>query len=95
MSSAVRRPGVDHDGPEIRPGEPLRLSLDVGGTESATALVWGTQDLRIGCWIRTADDAILGAVEQVRELRREHPIREFIYDPWRARQAALELERDG
>ncbi len=86
---------VDPTGPRIAPGEPLWLALDVGGTESATALLWATADLRVGCWIHTADDAILGAVEQVRALRDEHPIMEFCFDPWRARQAALELERDG
>lgn len=39
--------------------------------------------------------AILDAVERVRELRRDHPVEVFAYDPWRARQAALELEREG
>lgn len=33
-------------------------------------------------------------MERVRELQREYRIAEFIYDPWRARQAALELERE-
>jgi phage terminase large subunit-like protein len=86
---------VDPDGPLIEPGEPIWCALDVGGTESATALVWGTADMRVNCWIQTSDDAILTAVEKIRELREQHRINEFIYDPWRARQAALELEKEG
>lgn len=81
--------------PEIHPDEPLWVAMDVGGTQSATALLWCTKDLRVGCWIETAEDAILRAVQRLRELRAEgHQIVEFSYDPWRARQAALELERD-
>ena len=57
--------------------------------------MWITEDLRVGCWIETAEDAILRAVEQVRALRATHRIEEFIYDPWRARQGALELEAEG
>jgi hypothetical protein len=34
-------------------------------------------------------------VERVRELRESYRIEEFIFDPRRAKQAALELEREG
>jgi phage terminase large subunit-like protein len=58
-------------------------------------LVWVNERLHVGCWIGQGDEAILAAVERVRALRERHPITEFVYDPWRARQAALELEREG
>jgi phage terminase large subunit-like protein len=81
--------------PTIEPDESLWVALDVGGTESATACVWVTEDLRVGCSIWSGDEGILRAAEKVRELRQTHPVVEFIFDPWRARQAALELEAEG
>lgn len=81
--------------PTFTDGEPIWVALDVGGTESATALVWVSATGQVGCWIAYGDDAILGAVERVRELRGRFRIEEFTFDPWRARQAALELEAEG
>ena len=81
--------------PTFDEGEAIWVALDVGGTESATALVWVSGAGQVGCWIAYGDDAILGAVEEVRDLRARFRIEEFSFDPWRARQAALELEREG
>jgi phage terminase large subunit-like protein len=81
--------------PSFEPGESIWAALDVGGTESATALVWISESGQVGSWIETADDAILRAPERVRELRESYRIEEFIFDPWRAKLAALELEREG
>jgi phage terminase large subunit-like protein len=51
--------------------------------------------MHVGCWIGHGDEAILEAVERVRELAGRYSVREVIYDPWRMTQAAMELERDG
>lgn len=81
--------------PAFEAGETIYVALDVGGTESATALVWVNESGRVGCWIAYGDDAILAAIERVRELRESYRVAEFIADPWRAKQAMLELEREG
>ncbi|MDP9377270.1 MAG: terminase large subunit [Actinomycetota bacterium] len=41
------------------------------------------------------DEGVLECVATIRDLAREHPIREVVYDPWRFGQAAIELERQG
>jgi phage terminase large subunit-like protein len=81
--------------PHFEPGEPIWVGCDVGGTEAATAVAWVNQAGSVGVWIETAEDAVLRAAEKVRQLRRAFRIEEFIFDPWRANQIALELERDG
>jgi phage terminase large subunit-like protein len=81
--------------PEFEPGEEIWVGMDAGGTEAATAVTWINAAGQTGVWIETAEDAILNAATKVRELHRDYTIREFVYDPWRARQAALELEREG
>jgi phage terminase large subunit-like protein len=81
--------------PEFQVGDRVWVALDVGGTESATALVWINEAKQVGTWIEYGDDAILTAVEKVRDLREDYVVEEFIFDPWRAKQAALELEREG
>jgi len=81
--------------PRLEPGEEVWIGVDVGGTRAATAVVWCSSDLRVGCWIGHGDEAILEAVERVRDLAATFRVRELIYDPWRFGQAALELEREG
>ena len=81
--------------PTFEDGEPIWIGCDVGGTEAATAVVWMNAAGHVGAWIETAEDAILNAVQMVRELAGTYRIEEFCYDPWRCRQAALELEQEG
>lgn len=64
--------------PTFEPAERIWAALDVGGVESATALTWINESLQVGCWIETAEDAILRAVERVRELRETFALVEFI-----------------
>lgn len=79
----------------IEPGERIWVGVDAGGARAATAVVWATEDLRVGAWIGHGDDAILEAVDRIRDLANTYTVAEVIYDPWRMQQAALELERDG
>jgi phage terminase large subunit-like protein len=71
------------------------VGCDVGGQRSCTAVVWGNERLHVGCRIYTGDAAIPELADHVRALGRQHTIREFVYDPWRAGQLAQELEREG
>lgn len=79
----------------IDPGEPVYVGVDAGGDRAATAVVWATQDGRVGAWIGHGDQALLEAIDVIRDLAEEFTVREVVYDPWRMQQAALELERDG
>lgn len=81
--------------PTFEPGERVWLALDVGGADSATALVWISESLNVGCWIDYGDEAIFGALDKIRELRQEFTVVELCADPWRAKQAMMELEREG
>jgi len=67
----------------------------VGGERSASAVVWATEDLRVGAEIYHGDAAVLDCLAKVRELAGSYTVREIAFDPWRFQQAALELERDG
>ena len=69
------------------------LALDVGGAKSATALIWMNERLQVGCWIGYGDESIFGALERIRELRENYFVVELCADPWRAKQAMMELER--
>lgn len=77
------------------PGEPVWLGLDVGGSRAETALTWIKERLNVGCAIWEGDEGILHALEMVRRVGSKYTTREFPFDPWRAQQAALELEREG
>ena len=79
----------------IEPGEPVSVGVDVGGERSATAVAWVTDDLRVGVWIGHGDAAVLEARDVIRELAGDFEVREVAFDPWRAGQLALELERRG
>jgi phage terminase large subunit-like protein len=81
--------------PRFELGERIWLALDVGGAESATALVWISESLHVGCWIGYGDEAIFGALDRIRELREDYFAVELCADPWRAKQAMMELEREG
>ena len=66
--------------PTFEDGEPIWIGCDVGGTEAATAVVWMNAAGHVGAWIETAEDAILNAVQMVRELAGTYRIEEFCYD---------------
>jgi len=81
--------------PRFTDGEPIWLGLDVGGSRADTALVWISESHQVGCAIWSGDDGILHALDRIRELATSYQVQELAYDPWRAQQAALELERKG
>jgi phage terminase large subunit-like protein len=69
--------------------------VDVGGERSATALVWATQDLRVGSQTWTGENAVLEVPGAIRQLAASYDLRQVAYDPWRFQAPALELQRDG
>lgn len=79
----------------IEPGEPIWVGVDVGGERSASAVVWVTEDLRVGAEVYHGDEAVLDCLAKVRELAGTYTVAEVAYDPWRFGQAAIELEREG
>ena len=83
------------DSYRIDPGERVWLGVDVGGERSATAAVWLTEDLRIGSKVFHGDRAVLEVAAYAREIAATYEVVEFVHDPWRAQQMALELEADG
>jgi phage terminase large subunit-like protein len=74
-------------------GERIWVGVDVGGTEADTAVCWVNADLNVGCWIGHGDEAVLEAKEVIEDLAERFTIIEVCYDPWRAKQLALELEQ--
>jgi len=79
----------------IAPGEAVWAGVDVGGERSATALVWVTEDLRVGCRTWQGERAVLQVAPALRDLALEHDLRAVYYDPWRFQAPALELEAEG
>lgn len=79
----------------VEPGDPIWVGVDVGGERSASAVVWVTEDLRVGVAIYHGDEAVLDCLAKVRQLAGTHDVREVAFDPWRFGQAAIELEREG
>ncbi|MEJ7894669.1 MAG: terminase large subunit [Solirubrobacteraceae bacterium] len=79
----------------IDPGEAVWAGVDVGGERSATALVWVTADLRVGCRTWQGDRAVLEVAPALRDLAHDHDLRGVYYDPWRFQAPALELQADG
>ncbi len=79
----------------IAPGERVFVGVDVGGSRAASAVVWLTEDRRVGCEVFEGHEAVLAVAERVRRLAREQDVRGVAYDPWRFSQAALELESEG
>jgi hypothetical protein len=72
------------------------IGLDVGGGErSHTAVVWTTEDLRVGAKILSGDEGVLEAGEWIRELASTYVVAELAFDPWNAKMLAAELEREG
>jgi phage terminase large subunit-like protein len=79
----------------IEEGEPVWLGVDVGGSRAASAVVWLTEDLRLGVEVFQGVEAVLEVVEKVRDLAGRFDVREVRFDPWRFQQAALELQAEG
>lgn len=74
-------------------GEKVWAALDVGGTEANIALVWCNSALHVGVKVWAGDEGVLYAKEAVGALAGRYSLQELAYDPWRARQLALELEQ--
>ncbi len=79
----------------VDPGERVWLGIDVGGSRADSAVVWVTEDLRVGCRIFSGEDAVLEVAALVPELAKRFDVVEAVYDPWRAGQMAREWEQRG
>jgi phage terminase large subunit-like protein len=78
--------------PSFEDGQKIWIGVDVGGTEADTAVVWVNERLDVGVRIFSGDEGILHAKEQIENLAERFKIVECSYDPWRAKQLALELQ---
>ena len=68
------------------------VGLDVGGTEADTAVCWVNESLDVGVRIFSGDEGVLHAKELIEGLAEQFKIVEVAFDPWRAKQLALELQ---
>jgi phage terminase large subunit-like protein len=80
--------------PKFTDGESVWVGVDVGGDRSTTAVVWLNERYQVGVWIGHGDVAVLEAGDVIQDLAATYPIREVMFDPWRAGQLAQELERE-
>lgn len=80
---------------EIEDGERVFVGIDVGGSRAATALVYVTDDLRVGVTTWTGEEAVICAEAALRELAERFVIREVAFDPWRFGAQAVALEGEG
>ena len=81
--------------PMFTDGEPIVIAADLGGTRSASAVVWINEHHHVGCEIHRGDDAVLEIADCIRELARHYDVQEVALDPWRAAALGAELEREG
>jgi len=81
--------------PSFEDGEPVTIGVDIGGERSDSAVVWVTDDLRVGCEVLSGDRAVLEIADVVRELAERFTVRECSFDPWRAAGIGAELEQRG
>jgi hypothetical protein len=79
----------------IEDGERIFCGLDVGAARSATALVWATEDLRVGVRTWEGEEAAIYAEAALRELAERYLIVEAAFDPWRFGAQALDLSAAG
>jgi phage terminase large subunit-like protein len=80
---------------EIEPGEAVWAGIDVGGSRAATALVWLTEDLRVGVKTWQGEEAVLFVEAELRALAERQTVRECAFDPWRFGAQALDLGQRG
>jgi phage terminase large subunit-like protein len=80
---------------EIEDGERIVCGLDVGGSRAATALVYVTEDLRIGVQTWEGEEAVVYAEAALRELAGRYVVIEAAFDPWRFGAQALHLSKTG
>jgi phage terminase large subunit-like protein len=79
---------------EIEPSEDVWLGVDIGGERSASAVVWATEDLRVGVDVFQGAEAVLRVRDRVRELAHRFTVRRVVFDPMRFEQAAMELQQE-
>jgi phage terminase large subunit-like protein len=78
--------------PSFTNGERIWVGVDVGGTEADTAVCWVNENLDVGVRIFSGDEGVLHAKELIEHLAETYTIVEVAFDPWRAKQLALELQ---
>lgn len=79
----------------IEDGERVFLGVDVGGSRAMTAVVWVTDDLRVGVETWEGETAVLFAEAKVRELASRFAVVEAVFDPWRFGAQAVDLSSAG
>lgn len=79
----------------IEDGERVFVGIDVGGSRAATALVYVTDDLRVGVQTWEGEEAVIYAEAAVHELAERFVIAELTFDPWRFGAQALDLSKRG
>jgi phage terminase large subunit-like protein len=79
----------------IEDGERIFVGVDIGGTRAATAVVYCTDDLRIGVQTWEGEEAVIYAEAALRELAERFAIVEVAFDPWRFGAQALDLAKAG
>lgn len=79
----------------IENGERLFCGIDIGGSRAATALVYVTDDLRVGVQTWEGEEAVIFAEAALRELAEHFSISEVAFDPWRFGAQALDLASAG
>lgn len=73
--------------------ERIWIGVDVGGTEADTAVCWVNANLNTGVTVFSGGEGVLHAKELIGGLAERYTIVECAFDPWRAKQLALELEQ--
>jgi phage terminase large subunit-like protein len=74
---------------------PVYLGVDVGGTQSASAIVGVDQELNVAeVHIFQGDEAVLAVVDRIVEIARRRRVLQVGHDPWRFHSEALRLERN-
>jgi phage terminase large subunit-like protein len=80
---------------EIDAEEKICVGIDVGGARADTAVVWVTEDGRIGARIFSGEEGIVEAGALLPVLAERYRVRELVYDPWRAAMLIRGLESRG
>jgi phage terminase large subunit-like protein len=66
-----------------------------GGSRAATALVYVTEDLRVGVQTWEGEEAVIYAESALGELAERYAVMRVYFDPWRFGAQALELSQRG